>query len=225
MIGLLVFLNRKYAVQRVTAIQINIDTELDKQLLTEERILELINIWYPGGLVGNEMKDIDINDLEDRLGKEAAVERAQVSTQLNGTIDVEIEQRSPIIRFIQDDGMSFYMDELGKKIPVAGLRTARVPIALGMNNDTLIKKVYTLCTYVYENEFMNALTEQIFVNEEGDLIIIPKFHHHEIIVGDNQRLDEKFRKLEKFYKDGMMNIGWDTYKSINLKFKDQVVCN
>ena len=49
---------------------------------------------------------------------------------------------------------------------------------------------------------MNALTEQIFVTNNGDLAIIPKIRKQRIIVGDTADLEEKFTKLVDFYNNG-----------------------
>ncbi|MBR9861778.1 hypothetical protein GYB22_13750 [bacterium] len=225
LIVFLIVLNGKHAGEPVQEVNIEIDVPAELQLITQERIQELISIWYPGGLVGMTISDLDLNEIEKKLELEAAVKQADVSVQLNGRVDIEIDQRLPLVRMFKSGGYSFYMDDEGEKIPANGLNPARVPVATEMDHDTLIKKVYTLSTYVHENEFMEALTEQIFVSKQGDLTIIPKIHHHQIIVGDTLDLEDKFNRLQMFYKDGLKNLGWDKYKSINLKFKDQVVCN
>ena len=88
----------------------------------------------------------------------------------------------------------------------------------------MIKKVYTLSTYVQENEFMEALTEQIFVDDNSDLVIIPKIKNQRIVIGDTTLIPEKFEKLILFYQEGLNHIGWEKYHTINLKYKNQIVC-
>ena len=39
-----------------------------------------------------------------------------------------------------------------------------------------------------------------------------------------ERVDEKFDKLLAFYRRGLSALGWDTYRSIDVRFADQVVC-
>jgi len=76
---------------------------------------------------------------------------------------------------------------------------------------------------ILEDPFMNALTEQLVVDEKKDVCIIPKLGHHKIILGDAEDIENKFKRLEIFYKQGMPPEGWNIYKEINLKYKDQVV--
>ena len=67
--------------------------------------------------------------------------------------------------------------------------------------------------------------EQIYVNENTDIELVPKTGEHEIVLGDVNDLKDKFNKLMIFYLKGLNNLGWDVYKKINLKYKNQVVCS
>ena len=54
--------------------------------------------------------------------------------------------------------------------------------------------------------------------------MIPRVGNHSVIIGDDSFLDDKFSKLFIFYREGLNKKGWNNYSSINLKYKDQVVC-
>ena len=54
--------------------------------------------------------------------------------------------------------------------------------------------------------------------------MVPKVGRHLILFGDMGDMESKFTKLKAFYAQGMKKAGWDKYSRINLKFKDQVVC-
>ena len=45
-----------------------------------------------------------------------------------------------------------------------------------------------------------------------------------IVIGEVYNLESKFNKLMLFYEEGLSKTGWNEYKTINLKYKDQVVC-
>lgn len=61
------------------------------------------------------------------------------------------------------------------------------------------------------------------MNKSGDMELIPRIGSHTIIFGKAEDIDIKFRKLKAMYRV-FNKIGWNLYKSINLKFKDQVIC-
>ena len=224
-VALVVVLKRNHNSQICTDVQILIDAPIEKQLVTKKRIQDNLNSWYQEGLSGVQNQDIDLADIEARLEGLAPVQNAEVSFDLRGVLKIQIDQEIPVVRVIQSTGESFYISKRNVQIPVSESDVARVPIANGRFSKSMITKVYTLSTYVYENEFMEALTEQIFVDDNSDLVIVPKIKNQRIIVGDTTDVPAKFEKLIDFYKHGLNHIGWDKYRIVNLKYKDQIVCN
>jgi cell division protein FtsQ len=45
-----------------------------------------------------------------------------------------------------------------------------------------------------------------------------------ILLGDLQRIEKKIAKLKVFYNKTMLDSTYTNYKTINLKFNDQIVC-
>ena len=225
LIALLIYLKNQHNQQACKEIDIRIIVPEDKKLIAEESIQDYLNTWYPGGLVGLEIGTINIADIESRIEELEAVNNVEVSFQLDGELRIEIDQRIPIVRIYENENRSYYLDNKNKKIASMGLQPARVPIASGALSAVMIEKIYTLSTYVQENPFAEALCEQIFVTNDGELILIPKISSQQIIIGEPVDLEEKFHKLEKFYKHGLNSLGWDKYKTINLSFENQIVCN
>ena len=87
-----------------------------------------------------------------------------------------------------------------------------------------IEVVYTFTRYVNQSTFWNSFIEQIFVRPNGDIVFTTQIGGHEVVVGDNSRLKQKLQKLEQFYQRASANQGWEAYREINLKYKDQVIC-
>ncbi len=222
---LLVFLWDKQKQQICEAIEIEIVVPQDKMLINQQMIEDSLATWYPGGLVGLPINGVNIFELEQRLKAIEAVIDAQVSAQLNGILRIDLDQRIPIVRVYTTETTSYYLDILGHKISTKAYLAARVPIASGNLGAGMSKKVYTLAAYVQENPFAEALVEQIFVTDEKELILVPKLHSHKVIIGDTLELQDKFDRLQKFYKHGMNKVGWNEYKTINLKYANQIVCN
>ena len=230
-LGLLVLIAMLFALwkeqkkQICTAIEIEITAPTDLQLLDEAMIQDSIQRWFEGGLTALRLEQIDLQELEDRISAISAVDAAEVSTQPNGVLKVEVDQRLPIVRIYSTETTSFYLDYRAKRIGSDSYLPARVPIATGITTDSMIKKVYTLAAYVQENAFAEALVEQIFVTDAQELAILPKLYPHEVVIGEPKDLEQKFYLLENFYKYGLSKEGWDAYKRINLTFKNQIVCN
>ena len=65
---------------------------------------------------------------------------------------------------------------------------------------------------------------QIYVDEKNNVELIPRVGNHNIILGDASDLENKLEKLMIFYKKGLSKTGWNEYSTINLKYKNQIVC-
>jgi len=184
--------------------------------------------------LGKKITSLNIPKFENRLFENKLISRAQVFTDMNGVVNVNIKQREPILRIIKPDGSGFYIDKNGLKMPISERFTARVMIANGnifesySSKDSIqsfvCKELYKIATYVDKDAFWKAQIEQIFVTAESSIVLIPKVGDHVIILGDAQDMEEKFSKLMLFYNEGLSKVGWNKYKSINLSYKGQIVC-
>lgn len=209
--------------QICTFVEIKIEAPAQKELITQEIIKNKLDKWYIGGLSGVHQNSISLLDIEKKLEQIPAVKDAEVSFDLKGELTIDICQHIPLVRIMSPKTASYYLAENLLKIPSKDVDIARVPVVNDYCSPEMIKKVYTLSTYVYENTFIDAITEQIFV-ENGDLIIIPKINNQKIVIGDTNNIPEKFEKLTDFYVDGLNHVGWNKYQIINLKYKNQIVC-
>ena len=91
-------------------------------------------------------------------------------------------------------------------------------------NKTLLEQLFEVAMFTGSDELWSAQFVQFYVNEEGDIELIPRVGNHRIILGDTQNMKEKFDKLLLFYQKGMKASEWNKYNTINLKFAGQVVC-
>lgn len=84
--------------------------------------------------------------------------------------------------------------------------------------------LYKMATFISNDEFWNAQVSQLYVNQENEFEVIPRVGNHEIIFGEADNIPFKFEKLMVFYKKALPKTGWNEYSTINLKFKNQIVC-
>ena len=189
-----------------------------------------------GALIGRDLRDINIHKLENSLKSNPFIEFAKVYVDMDGVIHAEVRQRQPILRLINRANVQFYIDENGLKMPLSENFTANVLVANGLIDEDFSGKVDTLNTKLAKDlfrmaQFIKADTlwdsqiEQLYVDVKGDIEMVPRVGNHKIILGDADSLQSKFKNLLAFYKKAMPKVGWDTYKSINLKFANQVVCS
>ncbi len=193
---------------------------------------------------GNLMSDINIRSLEELIHKFPSIEKAEVFSSINGKLRVDITQRKPIVRVINYNGQSYYLDSHGSMMPLSTRYTARVPVATGylntpylLNYNTevdlpvddkgrkaVLADLYKLSKFISDDEFYSALIEQIYVDNDNMFFLVPKMGPKIIEFGTVDDAEEKFFKLMAMYRAGMSLKGWDKYRKINVKYKNQVVC-
>lgn len=168
-------------------------------------------------------EEIAIKEMEQRISNHAAVKNANVYSDILGKISVEITQRKPIARVVGEKD-SYYLDEDGKQMPLSNHYTARTLVISGNVAAINSEALFQMAKYIYKNPFWRAQIMQIHIEENEDLTLIPRVGYHQIVFGKAENLEEKFSNLKLFYEKGISYKGWNSYSSINLKFKNQIVC-
>jgi cell division protein FtsQ len=195
---------------------------------------EIDNIVNEHALVGRNMESINIHLLESRLKANPFVQSAKVYEDMDGVIQVEIEQRKPILRIMNQDDKDFYVDEHGLKVPLSENFTAMVLVANGFIDEpftgmvdtlhtTLGTELYKTADYIRKDSLWNAQIGEIYVNQQHELELIPRVGNQRILLGDADSLNVKFHNLLIFYKKALPQAGWGTYKAINIKYANQVI--
>lgn len=181
------------------------------------------------------LANLKVGEIEKILEAEPFVLDAEVYVDAQNKLFVHASQRTPVIRVIDKDNQTYYMDESGRRMPMSDHSTARVIIATGEippytpdfqdpRKKHLIKYLFDLAKYIRDDDFLNPMIEQIHVNARREFTLIPKVGKQKIEFGKFQDVEDKFNRLEIFYKEGMSREGWNKYKTINLKFRKQVIC-
>jgi cell division protein FtsQ len=185
-------------------------------------------------LIGRRLENIDIHGLENRLKINPFVEFAKVYMDMDGTLQVEVSQRQPILRIMNRFDQDFYVDQHGLKIPLSQNFTARVLAANGYIDElfankvdslhsTLAKDIFKTADFIRKDSLWDAQIAQIYVNQDHELELIPRVGTQRILLGNADSLSLKFSNLRLFYKQALPMVGWDAYKTINIKYANQVI--
>lgn len=98
-------------------------------------------------------------------------------------------------------------------------------------NYLFLTKLINFVKFVDNNDFWRSFIVQIHVEGtetelkyDPDIEIVPRVGNQVILLGGIDGYQEKLDKLLVFYKNAVAYEGWEKFKYINLKYKDQVVC-
>jgi cell division protein FtsQ len=193
-----------------------------------------IDLWikknHPG-VYGALFDSIDIRGIEEELEKLEAVKEAVVFKAINskdtidgGTLVIEISQREPVFRVFTRT-LDYYVDRDGEIINWSPRYTSRAILVIGdVKRDFARESILPMVQYIVDDPFWKAQVDHIFVSGDGELKLMPMVGDHEILFGKSDNFKIKLRNLKKLYVDGFRNGGWTKYKTINLKFENQIVC-
>lgn len=230
---------------------ITINRDGGDDFITEAEIRDYIRATGDS-IRGQRLRELDLHELEILIAENPYVAEAHVFTTVDGTVHVTVKQRKPIVRVenLRDD--AFYISDDGKLMPLNPGRPARVMLACGFYNydihNTYIQglnlkqanpedpgdsalvasplyKIFRIASYINGQEFLRAQMTQLVMDRNGEFALIPLVGQQLILIGDDSELEEKLGKLEVFYRQGLSVEGWDKYDTINLQYRNQVVCS
>ncbi|MEO6302751.1 MAG: hypothetical protein ABIP51_06230 [Bacteroidia bacterium] len=219
----------------------------DENLFLSEKDIKQFFIERKDSILLNQYKNINIPELEKSLNSHPAIENAEVAANINGEIKIDITQRTPVLRIINRDGESFYIDSQTKLMPLNTNYSARVVVASGFiyepfsrryqysvdqmkqnklySEVSMLDDIYDVANAINKDSILSNLIHQIYVNEEKEIELFPSIGNQKIIFGSATDVAEKFNKLKLFYTEGMNKAdSWTKYSNINLKYKNLVVC-
>ena len=216
-------------------LSIGIEPLPDGQLLIDDQdVRQAIERSFGYRLEGLPIGSIDVERLEKALEEEPLILDADVYIAANNRIKVGIVQRQPILRVMDNNGLNYYLDANGIKMPLSAHFAAKVIVATGnlpphepqfLNRKrNTLKDAFLLTKLIREDEFLNALIEQIHVSNRGEITLVPKVGNHKIIFGKFDSAAKKLQRLKIFYKEALPYEGWNKYSEISLQYDGQVVC-
>ena len=173
--------------------------------------------------VSNKPKEIiDLNGLEKALTSNPMIKEAQVFIDVEGKITAEIEQKKPIARV--STNASFYVDDMGSYMPLSTNYTARVPLITGTVYKNDLVNVFTIANKIQQDEFLKKHVVEIHQNENKSIDLKFRLNDFTIQLGSLKSLDKKINNLKAFYQKAMKDKTLDSYRMVNLKFDNQVIC-
>jgi len=89
-------------------------------------------------------------------------------------------------------------------------------------------KLLTFAERVGNDSFWGAEVVQIVARTTPggalEVDLVPRSGRHIVRFGRVEEVERKLDKLLRFYRGGLSRVGWDEFRSIDLRYSDQVVC-
>jgi cell division protein FtsQ len=197
--------------------------------IDKERLIRLVKA-SDSKIFSKTLDEINSEIFEGEIEKIPAILKADVYKLMvnekgayKGVLVVKVKHREPVLRIITSNG-SYYLDKLGVRIPVSSSYSTNVLVASGsISEQFAVEKLLPFVLYVKDNDFWRAQIEQIYVQEDGDVLLTPLVGGHIIELGEVDNYINKLNVMSAFYKQVLAKNNWDKYEKISLKYNNQVV--
>jgi len=241
MVALLGFGIQKQHQRSVSDVKITIRYRGAEPLITSTMIRDRIADIYDT-LNGRLVDAVDVESIQYGLEQLSTVKSAGVQIRPDGSVEVRVLQRKPLLRVINSAQVQYYVTEDGRVVLGNRTLSAALPVLTGnisegfrlrdldgFRCDTLsdghfLKQAYVLGKAFENHPFINALAEQVYLNADGGYDIVPMVGPDLIRLGRLDMLEDKFSKITRFYKSTYGHIDWSKYSILDARFANQVVC-
>lgn len=185
-----------------------------------QRILTLDHI-NPQGL---SMTQVNLRLIEETLQAKELIDSVECYKGQDGRVCINICQRIPVIRVMNNRGENYYVDSHGKPMPGTDY-PCNLIVATGDVSKPYAEKWLTpIANIVLRDPFWKSQIVQLNVLADGSIEMIPRVGDHVVYLGQPVDIEKKLNRLRKFYVHGLNVIGWNKYKRINVEFSNQIVC-
>ena len=194
----------------------------------EAEVMELMRVD-----TGAVLFELNAEMLADRIRRHPWIMQASVSRLPTGTLDIRVTERHPVAQVLGPSGrIEYYFDRNGFRMPVTSTSHYSVPIIWGslesyhpvrrLDHSPLREFLFLIPAL---SPISDALLSEVQVSQSGiDILTTPIGDQSAIPVtmgkGD---FSNKFRILESFWEQEVLQHQNVQYASIDLRFDSQVV--
>lgn len=207
-------------------------------MISEESILKTV-LSIDDSISNKKISELPLHKILREISGNNAIKKVNIYTGLDGRMKIKIHQRKAVLKIFNPE-KTVYIDDENIIFESRNGESARVLIANGniesvkLNNsgkaliDTInnqqYKELFAITEFIMKDDFLEKMIDQIYVNDKGEYELIPKIGRQVILLGSINDYKRKLEKLKAYLVQGAAVEGWSKYKTINLKFNDQVVC-
>ena len=238
---LVLFTKNEQGKKLVKNVNVCIDATKGDPFMDEADVINLVYSRHDT-LLGKSLSTLCLSDVENLLRNQPSVKNAEVYVEHNGKLNIEVELRKVLARIKPDSLSGFYIDDEGRTMSWLTKFSPRVLTVTGhlthynrylkdtiiekelSTHSKLVKDVYEFAKYVNNSSFWKAQLGQVYIEKNGDAILVPLIGNEEFVFGELTDYKNKFGKIKRYYEEIAPKLGWNKYTEVNVKFDRQIVC-
>lgn len=206
------------------ALDLVIKDSVNAGFMTKGEVLSILN-KHNVNPVGQKMNEVMLDTLEEILNKHPLIDEVECFKAPSGKVFVEVTQRVPIFRVINQNGETYFVDNKATIMPPGAKCVAYLPVVTGyVEKSFALTELFRFAVFLQKNKFWNAQIEQINVRKDQGIELVPRVGDHIVFLGRIDDYENKLMRLKEFYMKGLNKVGWNKYNRINLEFSNQIIC-
>lgn len=221
-VGAALWANAEAQKEKCTGIEVEILGEATVDSVTSNGVTAELKRFYPT-LVGMPLCDIDTRKIQRHLNAMSTFEEVECVITSQGKLKVCVKPMVPVLRVFTGN-ISYYINKDGKPIRARADFFTDVPIATGkFTRDFPASYLIPVAQFIERDTLMKNLVTMIEANDKNNIILTPRITGHVINIGDTTDLPRKRQMIVTAYKKILPYRGWETYDTISVKFRGQIV--
>jgi len=176
---------------------------------------------YP---LGELMTQVKTRKIEEMLEQNPFVQNAECYKTQTGHVFITLTQRLPVVHIKADNGEDYYVDEYGNIMPSTQYVSDLVVATGNIQKKYAQKTLTAMGNFLINDPLWRSQIEQVNVLADGSVELVPRVGDHIVYIGQPTNLQQKLSRLEKFYRYGLSQAGWNKYSYINIEFSNQIIC-
>lgn len=222
MIFLYSFSSKRNQNRVIKSVNISFEDGQENLFITHEMVNNfLIQKW--GGALAIKKDGVDLQVLEAALNGHEMIEKSEVFSTIDGSLNAHIKQKSPIVRYVSGNTMC-YLDSKGVKMPLSENFSARVPLVIGTFDDKDKDSYVMLFNEIYKDSFLKKEITGVQILPSGNVILTSRNYNYKIVFGKPVYIEKKLNNYKAFFHHAVKDTLIKHYKEVNVMFTEQVVC-
>jgi cell division protein FtsQ len=217
---------RKKEDKRCAALNIQIGITEKKGFVDANEVAAIVANELGKKPLGACIKEFDLRKTEKAMEENVWIKKAQLFFDNNYVLHVQVAQRIPVVRIIDNAGSSYYLDSTGFTLPLSLNDRADVPVFTSVpvkRSKELQQAVLNIADAINQDSFWLAQAAQINWLPVNRFEIYPAFGRHVVQFGDASNAANKLTRLKLFYQTVSVKKGFDAYPILSVAFDRQVL--
>jgi cell division protein FtsQ len=212
-------------------IQVTIESAESGSLFIEEReIRTLLDSTF--AIIGQPINQLPLRSMELMLEGNPWIAEAEIFIDKNQLLHAIIRERMPVARLFTIQENSCYIDSNGVRLPLSNRLAARLPVftdfpsdqpVLSAPDSTLLKNIIAISQFIRSDSFWTAQITQVAILPRNRFELFLLTGTPSVILGDASHLEEKFHKLDAYFRSDYFKMGLGKYAQLNAEYRRQLI--